>query len=176
MPSCVSLETCITKTVCIYLRIKLTYTYCSYHDYPSFQRAPVIPLSCDNLAQKCCLWSRSHLRPFHYLFTYIILNKMLQASRKILWMLVIMHTCCKVKSQWLEGIQFNLMERIQAKAQISSGQLSDNRFYGAFFLTSNAFRFGVNYTATCSMYNNTGLLIFCEFSNRNFPHNPSKIA
>jgi len=66
----------------------------------------------------------------HTLYIY----KMLQASRKILvWMLVVMHLCCKVKLQWLEGIQFNLMERIQAKAQISSGQLSDNRFHGAIF-------------------------------------------
>ena len=37
--------------------------------HPSSQKILVYPQFCDNLEQKCFLWSRSHLHPFHFLLT-----------------------------------------------------------------------------------------------------------
>ena len=37
--------------------------------YPNSQKILVYPQFCDNLEQKCFLWSRIHLHPFHFLLT-----------------------------------------------------------------------------------------------------------
>ena len=37
--------------------------------HPNSQKILVYPQFCDNLEQKCFLWSRSHLHPFHFLLT-----------------------------------------------------------------------------------------------------------